>query len=270
MKSKLLVTVLSATLVNSCVKVKMESDLNPISGKTEGRENIIEKTYAYTFDEIEVSTSISAEIIKSDEERIVIEAPGDLMDRVKVERDGHKVHIFINSQGIFNAGTANNIRAIIYAKDFSALSADSGAQITLKDKFLQEKVEVNVSSSGSVSGDLEANDFKVSTSSSGDFSGKIWAINLTAHASSSGSINASGKVKHSKIQATSSGHFSGNELLTETADLSASSAGNIAMKVSTSVSADASSGGNIEIKKAGNLKVIQMEEDSGGSVTVSQ
>jgi hypothetical protein len=268
MKSKLLVTVLCATVVTSCVKVKMEGDLHPFSGKTEGRENIIEKTYDYTFDEIEVSTSISAEIIKSDEERIIIEAPADHMNRVKVERDGQKVHIFIKSQGIFN-GTANNIRAIIYTRDFSALSADSGAQITLKDKFLQEKVEVNVSSSGSVSGNLEANDFKVSTSSSGDFSGKIWAINLTAHASSSGSINASGKVKNSNIQATSSGHFSGNELLTETADLSASSAGNIAMKVSTSLSADASSGGSIKVKKAGNMSVVHMDEDSGGSVTVS-
>jgi hypothetical protein len=41
------------------------------------------------------------------------------------------------------------------------------------------------------------------------------------------------------------------------------------MKVSTSLSADASSGGSIKVKKAGNMSVVHMDEDSGGSVTVS-
>lgn len=256
--------VLSLVFLTSC---NIKSDgMNLFFDQKEGKEAVAEREYKLNFDAIKVSQGIDAEVIKSDVERVVISAPADILDDVLVNQSGDGIHIRFRPK--FNI-SSRNVSAKIFVKDFHSISAGSSADIKIRDQFTQEVMNVDVGSSGSIEGDLQANEMTMQASSSGDFKGKIWAINLNAKASSSGDINISGKAKNAVMQASSSGSIDGKELLVEVADLQASSSGDIDLAVSHQLSAAAGSSGSIKVYKKGNLTMVSKSESSSGSVSVN-
>lgn len=230
-----------------------------------GSGPIQQKEYNYDFDGIKVSQGIDAEVYKATEEKVVVSAPADIMDKIIVERSGSEVSIHLAPNSRIST---ERIKVKIFAKDFSSLVATSSAEINVKDKFMLEDLTVHASSSGSVEGNLEANNFNIKTSSSGDFEGKIWAINLNAEATSSGDIDLSGTAKNVTFSASSSGRIDAEHLTAENADLKASSSGGVEVGVSGKLSASASSSGSIEVYKKGNLTVVNKSESSSGSVEI--
>lgn len=274
MKTSIISMLAMSVVLTSCVYVSPGKNgengndgWNVFSGN-EGTGPVTDKTYTGNIDQIQVSTSINAEVIKSDTEKVVISAPSDIMEFVKVDNNGGKVRVYVNS-GYGNGISTKNVKAKIYVKDFTQLSANSSADIKVNDTFTQDKVEVYVSSSGSIDvSNLEANDFKIDVSSSGDFSGKIWAVNLNAYASSSGDVNIYGKAKNATLDANSSGDIKATELMIENANLSASSSGNVTTSVSRSLTANASSSGDVTVYKKGNLEQSKIQKGSGGDVYI--
>lgn len=274
MKTSIISMLAMSAVLTSCVYVSPGKNgengndgWNVFSGN-EGTGPITDKTYTGNIDQIQVSTSINAEVIKSDIEKVVISAPSDIMEFVKVDNNGGKVRVYVNS-GYGNGISTKNVKAKIYVKDFTQLSANSSADIKVNETFTQDKVEVYVSSSGSIDvSNLEANDFKIDVSSSGDFSGKIWAVNLNAYASSSGDVNIYGKAKNATLDANSSGDIKATDLMIENANLSASSSGNVTTSVSRSLTANASSSGDVTVYKKGNLEQSKIQKGSGGDVYI--
>lgn len=226
-----------------------------------------EKEVKGDFDEIQVSAGIDAEVIKSDFEKVIISAPENILNDVEASISGGVLSVKIKPGFRFNGVT--NIKAKIFAKDFKEIEATSGASIHVKDKFLQEITNISVSSAGSIDGHLEANDLKIDASSGGNFSGTIWAINFRGDTSSSGLISAKGNVKKAIVGVSSGGSFDGDEIIADEADLDASSGASISIGVKNVLKADANSGGSISVSKKGNLKESQIEENSGGSVSVN-
>jgi len=218
------------------------------------------------FDEIEVSQAIKAEIIKSDVEKVVISAPENIMDDVLVEISGGKLYIHYK-KGI-RVMNNHNVSAKIYAKDFTKIEANSAAEIMVRDKFVQDKTEVEVSSAGSVSGNLEANDFEISTGSSSSFSGKIWAVDLDIEASSGSSLDLSGKAKNAEISSSSGSSISAKDFVADHLKVDASSGASVDVSASSSISAEASSGGSVSVYKKGNVTSVTKQESSGGSVSI--
>jgi len=233
---------------------------------TEDNGPLKHKEVTGDFDEIEVSQAIDAEIIKSDVEKVVISAPQNIIDEVLVDNNGGSLHIHYK-KGIRVMNT-HNVSAKIYTKDFSKLNANSAASITVKDKFTQEKTHVEVSSAGSVSGNLEANDFDLSVGSSGNFDGKIWAVDLDIEASSGSSIDVSGKAKTVDVTSSSGASVSAKEFVADTVSAEASSGASVQISASSSIKAEASSGGSVNVYKRGNVTSVTKEEGSGGSVTI--
>lgn len=217
------------------------------------------------FDEIKISESINAEIVKSDVEKVVITAPANMLDDILVENDKGELHIHFKP-GLNLSG--RNVAAKIFARDFSKVEANSSARITIKDKFTQDRTEVEVSSSAQITGDLEANGLSIEASSTGTFTGKVWAVNLEADASSSGKIDISGKTKLADLHASSSGTIAAKDLTAQNAEIKASSGGNVRAGVSDVLNAEASSGGSISVLKKGNLQVASQNENSGGNISV--
>ena len=271
MKTTVITMLAMSFVLTSCVKVKNENGEKGKDGweffsGNKGNGVITEKTYDGDIDQIKVSTSIDAEVIKSDTEKVVISAPSDIMDNIKVALKGGVLAVYVDS-GFGNNISTKNVKAKIYVKDFNQLSADSSADIKVLDTFTQDKVDVYISSSASVDvANLEANDLKIYTNSSGDFSGKIWAVNLGAYASSSGDINIFGKAKNATMDSNSSGDLKATDLIVENAILSASSSGDIVTSVSKSLTANANSSGEITVYKKGNLEQTQIHKNSGGDV----
>lgn len=231
----------------------------------QGKGPVKEKEIVADFDEIRVAQSIEAEVIKSDKERIILSAPSDIIDDVVVETVGGKLYIH------FKPGiniSANRVKAKIYARDFSKLEASSSATINLKDQFTQEKTDIQVTSSATIQGNIEANELDIDVSSSGTFSGKVWAVDLDVDVSSSGDVNISGKTKNADLDASSSGTVSAKDVLSENADLKASSSGSISISVSKNLKATANSSGDINVVKTGNLQSQVVNENSGGSISI--
>lgn len=260
MKKTIIILILGF-LTSSFVKIKSN-----INTDVEVK-NIIERRYEGEIDKIYVSNSIPAEIIKSDKEYVVLEGSDHDLEDVKVRLEKGNLRITMESKKTsFNRPQIFYVRAKIYVKEFTNVEANSSAKIVFKDKFTQDKVSVSISSSGSIKGNLEANRFLINANSSGEFEGDIWAVNLDANVSSSGEVKASGKVREANIETSSSGDFEGEKLEIKTANLSASSSGEISVSVLEKVSAQASSGGDIEIYHHGSLMKKNSKQNSGGTV----
>ena len=266
MKTTILLPLTLVLALSSC-NINNEKGNNGIFNFStkEGKGPLKDKTFTGNFDEIKVSQAIQAEVIKSDEEKVVVTAPDDILEDILVENNGGKLQVH------FKPGlniSANRVAVKIFAKDFSKIQANSSANVVVKDQFTQDKTAIDVSSSGNVSGNLEANDFSVEANSSGGFFGKIWAVNLAVKTSSSGDVQATGKAKNTFVDVSSSGTFTGNQFVTENASLEASSSGSIEIGVSGTLNAKASSSGDIRVLKKGELKVAKQEENSGGSISI--
>ncbi|WP_426477141.1 GIN domain-containing protein [Chryseobacterium sp. CBSDS_008] len=224
------------------------------------------KEFNGEFDEIQVSQAIEAEIIKSETERVEISAPQSIINEILVENDGGKLHIHYKP-GI-RVMNISKVTAKIYAKDFKKLLADSAARIIIKDKFTQEKTDIEASSAGSISGDLEANDMDINISSSSSFDGKIWAVNLDIESSSGSTLDLSGKAKKVDVSASSGSSVSAKGVIADNVEADASSGASIHISAVSSVNAGASSGGSVDISKKGELKSVIKDESSGGSVNI--
>lgn len=224
------------------------------------------KEFNGDFDEIQISQAIEAEIIKSETEKVEISAPQSIINEILVDNDGGKLHIHYKP-GI-RVMNISKVTAKIYTKDFNKLLADSAARIIIKDKFTQEKTDVEASSAGSISGDLEANDMDINISSSSSYDGKIWAVNLDIESSSGSTLDISGKAKKVDISASSGSSVSAKGVIADNVEADASSGANIQISAVSSVKAGASSGGSVDISKKGELKNVIKDESSGGSVNI--
>jgi len=195
----------------------------------------------------------------------VVTGPEDLLDNIIVSTSGDE--LTVRTRVGFNVST-RDILVQIYTKDFSSITASSSARVVVKDRFTQDRMKIQVSSSGSVKGDLEANDFTISASSSGSFSGRIWAVDFGADVSSSGTISINGKSKNAKMQASSSGSIRADKVEIKNLNAQASSSGNIEASVSDEVRATANSAGGITFTKIGDLPVREVQSNSAGTVRI--
>lgn len=223
------------------------------------------KEFVNDFDEIEVSSAIDADVVKSDHEKVVISAPAYILEDVEVKFEGGKLSIgYKPGLRIINE---SRVKATIYAKDFKRIEGNGAAEITLKDKFTQEKVEVVGSGAAEIKGDLEANDFKIDVSGASSYKGNIWAINLNVQAASSAELNLKGKTKNILIDASSAAEVAASDVISEVAKIDASSSSEVSLGVISSVDAEASSAAEIKILKKGDVKILRKEESSSGSIS---
>ena len=259
------ISIFSAFMMLSSCNVKSDNGFPFNITPKVGTGMIKNKEYKMSFDEIKVAQSINAEVVKSEEEKVVITAPSDIIDDILVENSNGKLYIHFKS-GINIS--ARNVAAKIFAKDFSAVQASSSASIKIKDKFTQDRMTIQSSSSGDITGDLEANDMSIDVSSSGSFTGQIWAVNLKSEATSSGDVDVSGKAKNANLSASSSGSLNAQKVIAENADLQASSSGDISISVTNQLNASASSSGDINVTRKGNLNILTNKKSSGGSISI--
>jgi hypothetical protein len=238
----------------------VEKVINKDNGPTKQKE------FKGDFDEIEVSQAIMAEVIKSETERVVISAPENIIDEVLVDNDNGKLHIHYKS-GI-RVTNSNKVSAKIYTKDFTKINANSAASIVVRDKFTQEKTEIELSSAASITGDIEANKLDINAGSSSSYQGKIWAVDLDIEASSGSSMTISGKAKNTEVSSSSGSSISAKSVVTDHIKADASSGANLEISASSSIDAEASSGGSVTVYKKGNVTTVRKEENSGGSVTI--
>lgn len=243
-------------LLYSCTKDSANS-----TEKTE-KEVVIQN-----FDDIEISSSIQVEMVKSDVEKVEVVATRKVLDQMEINISNNKLKVKMKPGAYFTFNNSSP-RVKIYATDFNRISAGFSSTVSIQDKFLSESMDVEIKSSSVIKGDLEANDFNLDISSSSRFEGNIWALNLTAEVSSSSAAAVSGKAANCFVETGSSSSFDGIKFIADAAEVDASSSSSIEISVKKSLKASASSSSTIQYRVEGNqFTRANVETSSSGSVS---
>ena len=259
-----------------------------ISVSTDAKEGIVpsknyvtQKVKVDNFEGIQTSTSIDVIYTQTTGETDVeIYAPDNLMEYVKVEKNGDMLKIYFESKkkgkGL-NIKGKHETKVYISAPAVHTLLASSSGDIYMKNglqypgnvkieasssgdiegsNIVCEALNVQASSSGDIEfGKVECTSLVTEASSAGDISIKdLKAETVSAEASSSGDVSLKGVCQSATFEASSAGDIEADELKTEKVVAKASSAGDVTCYASESLEVSISSAGSVGYK--GNPKQV--------------
>ena len=194
------------------------------------------------FQGVRASEAIDVYLKKGDKESVKVEATGTELSNVLTEVNGTTLKIHMRD-GNFRG--RKSVKVYVTFTRLEKLSASSAANLFSTDPIKSSKLEISVSSAGSVEVNLESESVSVS-------------------ASSAGKTVLEGKTQSLEIEASSAGDIDAYNLESENVNASVSSAGSAKISVSKELEAHASSGGSIRYR--GNPLKTNTDSSSGGSV----
>lgn len=217
---RILVTTFCALLLTSC-------DFDISFGQIKGNGNVIQKEFNITedFSTIEAKSGWDVILQKGSQTRVYAEADENLLEILEVYVTGNS--LIIRTESTENIGSATSKKVYVtYANELSNISASSGADLEVIDLLEGERLQLDVSSGGSISTELMVRDVQVEVSSGGN-------------------IDLSGGAETIEADVSSGGHIDARSLRVEDCIAEASSGGSIKIWAGNSIRASASSGGNI-------------------------
>lgn len=209
-----------------------------------GSGNIVtEKRPLQNFTSIYVSAGIDVEFTQADNFLVKVEADDNVIKYIKTEKEGDNLRIGIkNNTSLTNA----HLKVYVTCPVVKMLHSSSSSEIDINGRITNSNLIIfDASSSGSIKGEVDAP-----------------SVNLEA--SSSGDISIGGRTKNLSAKASSGAAIKAIDLLSENANVRASSSGSISAHASVSITGNASSGASITYR--GNAS-SSVNTSSGASVT---
>jgi len=212
-----------------------------------GNGNVITKNRKISNDfiRIKVSRGLEVFITKSKNVSLVVEADENLHEIIETEvKDG--TLIITSQRNIWHASTK-----IIHlsVENLNEILVSSGAEVSSENTFFSDDMKINATSGAEANLHLNVNSLILDTSSGAN-------------------VKLAGKAIYFKVSSSSGSDIKAYELETETCVASASSGSDIKVYVSDSFEGKATSGAGIKYK--GNPKIVQKNNNSGGSVNNTQ
>lgn len=223
----------------------LEKETRPVSG----------------IDGVELGTIGTLTIVIGDEERLTIEAEDNLLPYIETEvRRGM---LRIDTESGISLRPRKRIRYHLTVKSLEEIAISSSGDVVAPD--LEAKnFRITISSSGDLEmGILSCRKLDIDVSSSGDvFIEELNATTLSVSISSSGDVEIDdGRVDKQEITISSSGDFLARHLNSETAEVRISSSGDAHVRVEEFLRARTSSSGDVNYY--GDPKVRSHESSSG-------
>ena len=201
-----------------------------------------------SFHAIEVSNGIELRLASGTAQHVDATADdAEQLGRLKTEvRDGVlKITFERKLNETWTMAKTRHLRVHVTATALTALYASSGSTVEVDGAFTTDKLDVQVSSGATLKGSFTSTD-------------------LHAQVSSGGVATMGGNAQRLDVGASSGGVFKGGELLARACDASASSGGTVDVAVQETLTAKASSGG--DVRYSGSPKDVTRHTSSGGSV----
>ena len=215
-----------------------------------------------------ISTSSSVDVIytqSSGGQDVEIYAPDNLVNYIDVRVEGGVLKVgFKSPRNNFSINGKHKKEVRVSAPAVNSLKASSSGDIIIKNGLKTSgKVTVKASSSGDVTGStISCDDFAATANSSGDvILEKVSCTNFSADASSSGDVILAGICENASYRASSSGDVKAKGMKAVNVTASASSSGDVECYVTGSLTAKASSSGEVAYK--GNPKDIDFSPKRG-------
>lgn len=233
---KITLAFLLALFLSSC-----GFDINLGAGIS-GNGNITEEAREISedFSVVSASEGIAVYITQADSFTITVEADENVINLIGTDiKDGElRIH------AIKNIGRATK-KVYVSLPEISGLEASSGADLTIQNSISSDRIKLNGSSGAMLKVDITANDIKVDVSSGAN-------------------IKLSGDAELLHVSASSGGAIKATDLSVKTCYADASSGADININVSESLTAEASSGGNVSYTGDAN---VQKKNSVSGSIS---
>ena len=202
-------------------------------------QNSIEKTIG-EFSELKVFDLIKVELIKSNENKVIIS--GRNKEDVLVNNKNGKLKIKMNLEEIFDG---NKTKVTLYYTSFDILDVNEGAKIFSNDEIKQFEIDLKAQEGGSIN--VICN-----------------VTYLNVKAVTGGIVEVSGHSKKQDISLLTGGIFKGENNDTENTDVSINAAGEAYVKASKVVDIKIRAGGDVFIY--GNPETVNESRVFGGRV----
>ena len=193
------------------------------------------------FDGIKASRGINVYITQGNEKKVLVRADENLLDAIET-----KVHdniLIVRSTAMIRK--AESFKVFVTVPELELIEASSGSNVFSET-------------------DIKSNDLELSSSSGANMTLDIDAGEVSASASSGANIRLDGLAEDVDAKVSSGANIKAEDLKTKSAELKASSGGNIWISVHKQLSANASSGGNIHYY--GEPSELNINTSSGGNV----
>jgi hypothetical protein len=179
-----------------------------------------------SIDSVVLETIGTLYIEQSDEYSLSVEAEDNILPVIVTNVMGDSLRIGME-RGI-SLQTTKGVKYFLTVKDLDLISTTSSGDIVCEN-IETEKLELNVSSSGSIEIIVDVEDLDIKISSSGN-------------------IIASGKTEDQDINISSSGDYEAGDLISSRADINISSSGDATVNVSDYLDVNISSSGDVYFK----------------------
>lgn len=193
------------------------------------------------FNELKTYRGLHVELVKSDNQKVVIE--GSKSEEVIVKNTNGVLRISMKVLQTFSADDAKV--TVYFNNDIDIIDVNEGSFVRSNETFEQDKIELRSQEAGQIN-------LKINTN------------HLDVKVVSGGIITLSGSAKNQNIKVNTGGFYKAKELITEYTNVSASSGATATVNASKLVDANATLGATITIK--GEPEEIKKKESLGGYI----
>jgi hypothetical protein len=193
------------------------------------------------FSIVSVSAGIQVTLVNSTSTKVELETRNCEPEDVITKVEGDRLTIKFKK----NKGGKRKVYATVYYKELEGLDASSGSSIKTDNEIKSDEMDINASSGASINLVIDCTELEVDLSSGS-------------------SVKIKGECGVQDVDISSGASYQAIDLVSETADISASSGGSAKIHVTKELKAEASSGGNITYK--GDPQETDIEKSISGSV----
>ncbi len=159
-------------------------------GSTSGSGRIVTEQRDFTgFTALEIENIFNTEIVQSDSFSITITADDNVLERVKVSRDGEELELRLEPRRFHRHIT---LGATITMPVLSGLELDGLSRVTVTGFKSSQDLHLDLSEASSLTGDMEAGDVVIKASRSGRVTLEGSASTLTLDASDASRVDLAG------------------------------------------------------------------------------
>lgn len=228
------------------------------------------------FSKLKTSHGVEVIYTVSDSRSIKVETDdNEKIKFVKTEVEGSTLKIYVDKgDGKYKGSKKgkrridginfNVLKVTVSGPSLQAIKSSSSSSVKLQNTNFAKQIDLDVSSSGSISGKFNCENMVIEASSSGDLDADIQAKTIAVESSSSADVNLSGKTKKLTVKSSSSSSFKGDKLAADDVTANASSSADINLHVLKTLDARASS--SADINYHGNPSQVTKDQSSSGSV----
>jgi len=208
----------------------------------QGNGNVVtDKRHTEPFTRLKAGAGLKVYITQGEEESIKVIADENLMEVIVTECSDGTLKVYAKA----NIRNAKSKEVHIVYSDMDVLSVSSACHLKGENKMVTDEIEINTSNGGDLELEIDAQMIDMNVSSGG----KAWL---------------KGNTEKLVADASSGGILRARELITQDANVSASSGGNARIYIEGKADLRASSGGNI--RYSGKASIKNISSSSGGNI----